>query len=92
MVDNLCFLSSAMKAPDIFLLLPLCPLLQEDQNVINLALPLAVAITNLGETNMETLRKIIWFPSDLHVNYCLYEENMGGLWNNCLEYTTCKPC
>lgn len=59
MVENLCFLSSAMKAPDIFLLLPVCPLLQEDQNVINLVLPLAVAITNLGDAIMETLRKII---------------------------------
>ncbi|XP_076151060.1 putative E3 ubiquitin-protein ligase HERC4 [Alosa pseudoharengus] len=55
-VEHLCVFSSAMKAADIFLLLPVCPLLQEDQNVINLVLPLAVAITNLGDSVMETLQ------------------------------------
>ncbi|XP_062379072.1 probable E3 ubiquitin-protein ligase HERC6 [Sardina pilchardus] len=54
-VEHLRYFSSAMKAADIFLLLPVCPLLQEDQNVINLVLPLAVAIANLGNSVMETL-------------------------------------
>ncbi|KAL2098051.1 hypothetical protein ACEWY4_007258 [Coilia grayii] len=56
LVEHLCVFSSAMKAADIFLILPLCPLLHEDQNVINLVLPLAVAITNLSDSVMETLR------------------------------------
>ncbi|XP_031415172.1 probable E3 ubiquitin-protein ligase HERC6 isoform X2 [Clupea harengus] len=56
LVKTLCCSSSAMKAADIFLLLPVCPLLHEDRNVINLVLPLAVAITNLGDSVMEILQ------------------------------------
>ncbi|XP_063074748.1 probable E3 ubiquitin-protein ligase HERC4 [Engraulis encrasicolus] len=61
LVGHLCLCSSTMKAADVFLVLPLCPLLHEAENVVNLVLPLAVAITNLSDAVMETLRG--WWAS-----------------------------
>ncbi|KAM4743192.1 putative E3 ubiquitin-protein ligase HERC4 isoform 2-T2 [Anableps anableps] len=45
-----------LKSPEILLILLTCPLLQEDSNVMNAALPLAVVIGDLSEKTLETLR------------------------------------
>lgn len=46
-----------LKSPEILLILLTCPLLQEDSNVMNGALPLAVVIADLSEKTLETLSK-----------------------------------
>ncbi|XP_029302600.1 LOW QUALITY PROTEIN: probable E3 ubiquitin-protein ligase HERC6 [Cottoperca gobio] len=53
--------SAVLKSPEIFLILLTCPLLQEDSNVMNGALPLAVIIANLHEKTLKTLRR--WWSS-----------------------------
>ncbi|XP_072534564.1 probable E3 ubiquitin-protein ligase HERC4 [Salminus brasiliensis] len=56
LVGNLWFAAPVMRCPEIFLVLPTCSILHEDQNVIELVLPLAVAITRLNDTAMKTLK------------------------------------
>ncbi|KAM3875257.1 uncharacterized protein ACN63O_000311 [Diretmus argenteus] len=59
---NLLFTSrAALKSPEIFVILPTCPLLQDDNNVMNVVLPLAVTITELNEKALGTLRG--WWSS-----------------------------
>ncbi|KAL7877120.1 hypothetical protein SRHO_G00037630 [Serrasalmus rhombeus] len=56
LVHSLWLAAPVMKCPEIFLLLPTCSILHEDQNVIDLVLPLAVALTGLNESAMKTLK------------------------------------
>ncbi|XP_026883258.2 probable E3 ubiquitin-protein ligase HERC6 [Electrophorus electricus] len=57
LVHNLLYAAPFMRCPEVFLLLPTCPILHEDHNAINLVLPLAVAITNLNESATKTLQE-----------------------------------
>ncbi|KAM9853066.1 putative E3 ubiquitin-protein ligase HERC6 isoform 2-T2 [Aulostomus maculatus] len=49
---------TALKSPEILLILPLCPLLQEDANVMNVSLSLAVVIGELSQRTLNTLRRL----------------------------------
>lgn len=51
----------ALKSPEILLVLPTCPLLQEDSRVMKGVLPLAVIIGNLKERPLKALRG--WWAS-----------------------------
>ncbi|KAK1791939.1 hypothetical protein P4O66_013913 [Electrophorus voltai] len=57
LVHNLLYAAPFMRCPEVFLLLPTCPILHEEHNAINLVLPLAVAITNLNESATKTLQE-----------------------------------
>lgn len=46
-----------LKSPEILLILLTCPLVQEDSNIMNVALPLAIIIEHLSEKTLETLSK-----------------------------------
>ncbi|XP_056138852.1 probable E3 ubiquitin-protein ligase HERC6 [Lampris incognitus] len=50
-----------VKSPEVFVVLPTCPLLQEDDNVMNVVLPLAITIMGLNENALKTLRG--WWSS-----------------------------
>ncbi|XP_070685976.1 probable E3 ubiquitin-protein ligase HERC6 [Pempheris klunzingeri] len=50
-----------IKSPEIILILLTCPLLQEDSNVMNMVLPLAVLIAALNEKNQKALKS--WWSS-----------------------------
>ncbi|XP_041850243.1 probable E3 ubiquitin-protein ligase HERC6 [Melanotaenia boesemani] len=52
---------TALKSPEILLVLLTCPLLQEDSNVMNVVLPLAIILADISEKTLETLRK--WWSS-----------------------------
>ncbi|XP_036006079.1 probable E3 ubiquitin-protein ligase HERC6 isoform X1 [Fundulus heteroclitus] len=56
LVDLLIASMRPLKSPEIILILLTCPLLQEDSNVMNVALNLAVVIRELSEKTLETLR------------------------------------
>ncbi|TSK22496.1 putative E3 ubiquitin-protein ligase HERC6 [Bagarius yarrelli] len=57
LVDILLYSVNVMRCPEIFLILPTCSILHEQHNVIALVLPLAVAITNLKDDAMKTLKE-----------------------------------
>lgn len=57
LIDLLCASSTAIKSPEIFLILLTCPLLQEDCAAITEVLPLAIIIADLPEKTLETLSK-----------------------------------
>uniref|UniRef100_A0A3Q1F320 Probable E3 ubiquitin-protein ligase HERC6 n=1 Tax=Acanthochromis polyacanthus TaxID=80966 RepID=A0A3Q1F320_9TELE len=61
MIDLLDASALDMKSPEIFPILLSCPLLQEECNVMNGALPLAVIIMELNEKTLKTLRS--WWSS-----------------------------
>lgn len=50
---------TVLKSPEILLILLTCPLLQEDTNVMNGSLLLAIVIAHLPERTLETLSKQI---------------------------------
>ncbi|KAF7662154.1 hypothetical protein LDENG_00243780 [Lucifuga dentata] len=52
---------AALKAPEIIVILLSCPLLQEDCNVMNMVLPLAITIADLNKNTLSTLRS--WWSS-----------------------------
>ncbi|XP_060782469.1 probable E3 ubiquitin-protein ligase HERC6 [Neoarius graeffei] len=56
-VDILLYSAKVIRCPEIFLLLPTCSILHEQHNIISLVLPLAVAITDLNETAMKSLKE-----------------------------------
>ncbi|MCJ8730257.1 hypothetical protein PDJAM_G00182150 [Pangasius djambal] len=58
-VHKLLDAAKVMRCPEIFLLLPTCSILHEQHNVIELVLPLAVAITDLNETAMKSLKEYL---------------------------------
>ncbi|KAG9275616.1 putative E3 ubiquitin-protein ligase HERC6 [Astyanax mexicanus] len=57
LVRSLWYGSAVMKCPEIFLLLPTCPILHEEQNTVEFVLPIAVALTKLNETAMKILKE-----------------------------------
>lgn len=57
LIDLLIASKTALKSPEILLILLTCPLLQEDSNVMNGVLPLAVLIADLNEKTLTTLSK-----------------------------------
>ncbi|XP_029027784.1 probable E3 ubiquitin-protein ligase HERC3 isoform X2 [Betta splendens] len=61
LINVLCDSGPVLKSPEIFLILLTCPLLQEDSNVMNVSLTLAVIIARLPEKTLETLRG--WWAS-----------------------------
>lgn len=61
LIDLLDASRSSLKSPEVFLILLMCPLLQEDSNVMNIVLPLAVLIADLNEKNRATLKG--WWSS-----------------------------
>ncbi|XP_038150831.1 probable E3 ubiquitin-protein ligase HERC6 [Cyprinodon tularosa] len=65
-----------LKSPEILLVLLTCPLLQEDTNVINVALPLAITIQDLSEKTLETL-KSLWssLSADILIRHILVFRN-----------------
>lgn len=72
-VNILFHAAPVMRCPEIFLLLPTCSILHEPHNVIELVLPLAVAITDLNETAMKSLSKILLpLLIHAHIHFCRY--------------------
>ncbi|XP_062852316.1 probable E3 ubiquitin-protein ligase HERC6 [Trichomycterus rosablanca] len=55
LVMNLLFSAPVMRCPEIFMLLPTCPILHETEN-FNRVLELAVAITSLHDTAIEIMK------------------------------------
>lgn len=59
---NLLFLSrTALKSPEILLVLLTCPLLQDDSNVMNGVVPVAITLAELPEKTLEILKR--WWSS-----------------------------
>ncbi|XP_046900656.1 probable E3 ubiquitin-protein ligase HERC6 isoform X3 [Hypomesus transpacificus] len=56
LLGDLLLSSPVLKSPEVFLLLPLCPPLHQDQSVLSLVMPLAVALSRLNHTAMQTLK------------------------------------
>lgn len=55
---DLLYLSrTALKSPEIILILLTCPLLQEDSNVMNTVLSVAITIAEMSDKTLETLSK-----------------------------------
>lgn len=48
---------TALKSPEIILILLTCPLLQEDSNVMNAVLSVAITIAEMSDKTLETLSK-----------------------------------
>lgn len=48
---------TALKSPEILLVLLTCPLFQEDSSVMTVVLPLAIIIADLQEKTLEILSK-----------------------------------
>ncbi|KAM4627974.1 putative E3 ubiquitin-protein ligase HERC4 isoform 2-T2 [Polymixia lowei] len=61
LMNHLFISRSVLKSPEIFVILLTCPLLQEDNNVMNVVLPLALIIHELNEKTLATLRG--WWSS-----------------------------
>lgn len=57
LIDSLIVLRGVLRSPEILLVLLMCPLLQEDSSVMKEVLSLALAITHLNETCLNTLGK-----------------------------------
>lgn len=57
LIDLLVASRTSLKSPEILLILPMCPLLQEDSSVMNIVLTLAVVIAELNTKTLETLSK-----------------------------------
>ncbi|KAM9476980.1 E3 ubiquitin-protein ligase HERC2-like [Clarias gariepinus] len=65
-VDLLLYAAPLMRCTEIFLLLPTCSILHEQHNVTRLVLPLAVAITDLSETAIKSLKEH-WSSMDANI-------------------------
>lgn len=57
LIDLLVASRTSLKSPEILLILPMCPLLQEDSSVMNIVLGLAFVFTELNTKTLETLSK-----------------------------------
>ncbi|XP_076831360.1 putative E3 ubiquitin-protein ligase HERC4 [Brachyhypopomus gauderio] len=81
LVHNLAYAARFMRWPEVFMLLPTCPILHEDCSVIELVLPLAVAITNLNESAMKTLQEH-WSsiePPMMTKHICMWKQALAFL-------------
>ncbi|MCJ8730258.1 hypothetical protein PDJAM_G00182160 [Pangasius djambal] len=72
---------TVMRCPEIFLLLPTCSILHEQHNVIELVLPLAVAITDLNETAMKSLKEYLssMDASIMTKHICMWKQALAFL-------------
>ncbi|XP_053477990.1 probable E3 ubiquitin-protein ligase HERC6 [Ictalurus furcatus] len=80
-VDILLYAAPVMRCPEIFLLLPICSILHEPHNVIRLVLPLAVAITDLNETALKSLKEY-WSSMDASIMtkyICMWKQALAFL-------------
>ena len=57
LIDQLVASRTALKSPEIFLILLTCPLLQEDTSVMDVVLKLAFVINDLNKKSLESLGK-----------------------------------
>ncbi|XP_042342287.1 probable E3 ubiquitin-protein ligase HERC6 isoform X2 [Plectropomus leopardus] len=58
LINLLCASRTALKSPEIILILLTCPLLQEDTHVMNHVLPLAIIMADLHEKTLKILRSL----------------------------------
>lgn len=80
-VHILLYAAPVMRCPEIFLLLPTCSILHEQHNVIDLVLPLAVAITNLLDTATKSLSMILMQSFiNVHINVCINLKKYREIW------------
>ncbi|XP_039986682.1 probable E3 ubiquitin-protein ligase HERC6 [Xiphias gladius] len=80
---------TVLKSPEILLILLTCPLLQEDSNVMNGVLPLAVIIGNLNNKPLASLRDW-WFslkPSILLKHIMVFKNALAFMLRNGLLVT-----
>lgn len=57
LIGLLCESRTVLRSPEILLILLTCPLLQENSNIMNSSLPLAIIIAHLNEKTLATLSK-----------------------------------
>ncbi|XP_044059535.1 probable E3 ubiquitin-protein ligase HERC6 isoform X2 [Siniperca chuatsi] len=89
LMDLLVLSRTALKSPEILLILLTCPLLQEDSNVMNIVLPLAIVIAEMNEKNQETLKR--WWssltPSTLTKHILVFKNALAFMLKNGLLAT-----
>ncbi|KAI4815496.1 hypothetical protein KUCAC02_005638 [Chaenocephalus aceratus] len=89
LIDLLCNSSHLLKSPEIFLILLTCPLLQEECNVMQPVLALAINIVDLQEKTQDTLRR--WWstlrPSILMKHILVFKKALAFLLRNGLLVT-----
>ncbi|KAI4815497.1 hypothetical protein KUCAC02_005639 [Chaenocephalus aceratus] len=89
LIDLLCNSSHLLKSPEIFLILLTCPLLQEECNVMQPVLALAIIIVDLQEKTQDTLRR--WWstlrPSILMKHILVFKKALAFLLRNGLLVT-----
>ncbi|MCI4376097.1 hypothetical protein PGIGA_G00184210 [Pangasianodon gigas] len=80
-VHKLLDAAKVMRCPEIFLLLPTCSILHEQRSVIELVLPLAVAITDLNETAMKSLKEYLssMDPNIMTKHICMWKQALAFL-------------
>ncbi|KAF3847807.1 hypothetical protein F7725_020835 [Dissostichus mawsoni] len=88
-LDLLCNSNRFLKSPEIFLILLTCPLLQEECNVMQPVLALAIIIVDLQEKTQDTLRR--WWatlrPSILMKHILVFKKALAFLLRNGLLVT-----
>ncbi|XP_072248664.1 probable E3 ubiquitin-protein ligase HERC4 isoform X2 [Leuresthes tenuis] len=80
---------TALKSPEILLILLTCPLLREDSHVMKNVLPLAIVISHLSEKTLATL-KSLWSSlpaSTLLKHIMVFKNALGFMLNNGLLQT-----
>ncbi|KAK5868547.1 hypothetical protein PBY51_009548 [Eleginops maclovinus] len=89
LIGNLCSSNRFLKSPEILLILLTCPLFQEECNVMQLVLALAISIDELPEKTQETLRR--WWstvePSILMKHILVFKKAMAFMLRNGLLIT-----
>ncbi|KAK5904604.1 hypothetical protein CesoFtcFv8_006147 [Champsocephalus esox] len=89
LIGLLCNSSHLLKSPEIFLILLTCPLLQEECNVMQPVLALAINIVDLQEKTQDTLRR--WWstlrPSILMKHILVFKKALAFLLRNGLLVT-----
>ncbi|KAM6971950.1 putative E3 ubiquitin-protein ligase HERC6 [Aplochiton taeniatus] len=82
------FLSN-LRAPEIFLLLPMLPILQEDQSAMNIVLPFAMVLNHLNDKTMETLKTWLALlkPASMTKHIRVYKNALAFLLKNGLLST-----
>ncbi|XP_060782433.1 probable E3 ubiquitin-protein ligase HERC6 isoform X2 [Neoarius graeffei] len=81
LVEILFHAAPVMRCPEIFLLLPMCSILHEQHNVIEMVLPLAVTIIDLHETAMTSLKEY-WSSMDANImtkHICMWKQALAFL-------------
>ncbi|KAM9359120.1 putative E3 ubiquitin-protein ligase HERC4 [Symphorus nematophorus] len=89
LTDLLLASSPYLKSPEILLILLMCPLLQEESNVMNVVLPLAVTIAHLNDKTQTTL-KDMWSsltPSMLMKHILVFRNALAFMLKNGLLVT-----